>query len=281
MRNLLHANFSRLLQSKVFWACTGVLMAVALGFMLLETTEVYTVKLEKAIFQCLSVYGVVTAVFVSLFLGAEYGDGTMRNKIVIGVRRETVYLSGFVTAAAGCVFMYGAAMLIAGIAGVCLFEPGLPAVKILAGLGLGLLTGVSYAGIYCLIAMVCHNKALTAVCCLVLSLMLLFLSVFVNFRLAQPEMVETLGGIKVTGEMELTVDDGNRPELETVPNPYYVSGVRRQIYSGLQNINPAGQAAAITAVSYGRPGPMAASSVFISMLCCLGGVWLFRRKDIQ
>lgn len=281
MRNLLRANFSRLFQSKAFWACTGALMAAALGFALIEAAEPYTTRLERYVFQSLSVYGTATAVFVSLFLGAEYGDGTIRNKIAIGLRRETIYLANYVTAVAGCILMYAAAMLTAGIAGICLFEPGVSMINILVGLGLGLLTGLSYGSVYCLVSMICHNKALTAVCCLVLALMLLFLAVFVNLRLAQPETVQTLGGIKVTGEMELTADDGARPELETVPNPYYISGVKRQVYTCLQNINPAGQAAVITSANYERPGNLAADSIIISALCCLGGIWLFRKKDIQ
>ena len=282
MRNLLNANFSRLFRSKAFWVCAAAMTGAALVMTLLEATETYTVHLEQAVLSsCLSIYGVVTAVFVSLFLGAEYGDGTIRNKIAVGVSRETIYLSGYVTAVVGCMLMYAAAILAAGLIGIALFDAGVSAAKILDGLGLGLLIGLSYGSMYCLVSMLCHNKALTAVCCLVLALALLFLAVFVNLRLAQPETVETLGGIKVSEEMELGTGDGNSPELKTVENPYYVSGVRRKLYTGLQRINPAGQAADITSMRYDRSGAMAACSLLLSGLCCLTGLALFRRKDIK
>ena len=41
--------------------------------------------------------GVLSAIFCSLFLGVEYGDGTMRNKIIAGHKRTDIYLSNLIT----------------------------------------------------------------------------------------------------------------------------------------------------------------------------------------
>ena len=71
MRNLLRANFSRLWKSKALWLCA----AGAFAF---------------------------SAAFLSLFLGVEYQDGTLRNKIIAGHARWKVYAASLLSGAAGC-----------------------------------------------------------------------------------------------------------------------------------------------------------------------------------
>ena len=51
--------------------------------------------LETAFFQFAMLMGVVTAVVVSMNVGTEYGDGTIRNKLVLGLSRTQIYLSKF------------------------------------------------------------------------------------------------------------------------------------------------------------------------------------------
>ena len=48
-------------------------------------------------FNALLLSGFVTALFVSFFLSAEYSDGTIRNKLMVGHKRKEIYLVNFVT----------------------------------------------------------------------------------------------------------------------------------------------------------------------------------------
>ena len=81
---LLRAGFRRLWRSAAFWGAVGVMFAAAV-FELAVSYPVRQAGLldnRYMIFALLS--GVVLSAFCSLFTGAEYSDGTMRNKIVIG-----------------------------------------------------------------------------------------------------------------------------------------------------------------------------------------------------
>lgn len=281
MRNLLCANFLRLLRSRSLWSCEALIAASALGLVLVEYRETYAVPLDRVVFQSLSVYGFLAAVYVSLFLGAEYGDGTMRNKLIVGYRRRDIYLANYLTATAGCMILYWTGIMLAAVSGIFLFEAESGLEAFLTAAGLGLLTCLAYGGIYCMIAMLCSNRALTAVLCLFLSLFLLFLAVFVNLRLAQPETVHELQGIVLDQSVDISILGDTALEIVETPNPYYAAGITRRIYEFLQTFNPTGQAALLTTMEYGRPWTMAGSSLLLALLSCLGGVLAFRRKDIK
>ena len=49
--------------------------------------------IDEALFQFPMIHGVMLAAFVPLFLGADYSDGTIRNKLIAGHRRSGIYLS--------------------------------------------------------------------------------------------------------------------------------------------------------------------------------------------
>lgn len=281
MRNLLCANFSRLLHSHALWSCAALMAVSSLGLVLIEYQETYAVPLDRVVFQSLSVYGFIAAVFVSLFLGAEYGDGTMRNKLIIGCPRRDIYLANYVTTTAGCMILYLAAILPAAVLGILLFDSEAGPGIFLTAAGLGLLACLAYGGIYCIIAMLCPNKALTAVFCLFLSLILLFLAVFVNLRLAQPETIREFQGMELDQDFDITIIGDAVLEIVEKPNPYYSSGLKRQVFQFLQAFNPTGQAALLTTMEYSRPWAMAGSSLLLALLSCLGGILVFRRKDIK
>lgn len=51
--------------------------------------------------------GVVLAAFCSLYLGTEYQDGTLRNKVTAGYRREQIYFSCLLACLGGGLLIWG------------------------------------------------------------------------------------------------------------------------------------------------------------------------------
>ena len=98
MTKLLSANFLRLKKNKVFWgglilmAAWGIFVPVKLHMDAIEMN--YADRVEDGFFACAMFIGIFIAVFCSLFLGTEYNDGTMRNKIIVGGKRCPTFVWG-------------------------------------------------------------------------------------------------------------------------------------------------------------------------------------------
>ncbi len=102
MGKLLRSNLSRLWKDKIFWLCMGGMLLYAVVYMLNAsqktispvTGEVYT--LEHYYFMFLAYVDFFFAVVTSMFLGTEYSDGTIRNKLIVGHTRTNVYLANLI-----------------------------------------------------------------------------------------------------------------------------------------------------------------------------------------
>ena len=96
MNNLFWANIIRLWKSRL----TGLGIAVFSGLALVLCIDHYyyfreDMILDGIFFGYVYIAGIPVSVLAGLFLGVEYGDGTIRNKLIAGHKRSTVYLANF------------------------------------------------------------------------------------------------------------------------------------------------------------------------------------------
>ena len=71
------------------------LLALSVAFVHMQYSGMdYVVALDRVVFLPLSFYGVIAAALVSLFIGEDFSDGCIRNKIVSGKSRSSVLISG-------------------------------------------------------------------------------------------------------------------------------------------------------------------------------------------
>ena len=105
MRKLLHSNFIRLRNSlslgfslAFFLLWNGIMLFSSYDVMLKLESDM---PLDSVIFAFLFIIGIVMSVLTSLFIGTDYSDGTIRNKIIIGQSRNSIYAANLVT----CAFM--------------------------------------------------------------------------------------------------------------------------------------------------------------------------------
>lgn len=277
MGNLLSSNFSRLWKDKLFWA--GI--AVMAGFQAFEMAMLYldSVQFEIAYYadQVIYVYAafapVAMAVFCSMFLGTEYSDGTLRNKLVIGQRRSAIYLANLAVCFVAGVLFSLANLLVSLAVGIPLFGLQASAMEVASHVLVTLLMMLALAAVFTLVGMLCHSKAFTVAISILLVFGFLLSGFIVKQRLEAPE---TLSGYEMDSNGEFV-------EMEPQPNPKYLQGTKRKFYEFLDQFLPGGQMIANSRMMEdgGNDGMMAAYDIVWLAVTAGAGIWLFGRKDLK
>lgn len=128
-----------------------------------------------------------------------------------------------------------------------------------------------FTALFTLIAMLCQNKAHTTAGCILLTFALLFAGVYISSTLEEPEY---LAAYSYT-ENGVTVEE---PEQK---KPYYISGVKRQVYECLLDLTPGGQVIQIGEMGAKKPVMLAVYDGLILLLVTGFGLVLFRREDLK
>lgn len=279
MSRLLCADFAKLKKNRFFWLCIIGMIGFGLFMKIMEyiTMQQYADE-APPLDSMLSVYsmviGFLTAAFVSLFVGTEYSDGTIRNKIIIGHSRTAIYFSNLIACSAAGFFMCLAYLLPALAVFIPLCGIKTADFRYLAGMILcSFIMTLAFTSLCTLVGMLCQNKAMTAVIT-ILSVCLLFVaSVYISAKLNEPETYP---------EISAFADDGSVIDARDVPNPGYVRGTQRQIYEFLDEFLPTGQSVILT-----RGGKdasfllMSAYSAGITAVAAGMGIFIFRKRDIK
>ncbi len=275
MCNLLSAGFVRLRKSLSFW----IAMAVMSGVGVLEAAlsrwaeqssgNAVSLDMRYMIFALLA--GIVLSGFCSLFVGAEYSSGTIRNKIAAGHTRTAVYLCNLILCAAAGVFLcigYIVPFLAFGIPLLGFFETGL-SIVLRCTLYAFLMTA-ALSSVFTMLSMLNQNRAATAVISISLAYFLLFLGIFLYSRLSEPEIIPA----------QEYIQDGQILLREAAPNPGYVQGIKRLIYQFLFRL-PGPQAVRLAVMPAEPLRDLPLASVSVLLLSSGIGLFLFRKKDIK
>ena len=286
MRRLFQSNLDRLKKNKVFYACllVAVLYCVLVCVSIWRDAIRFDVKMsvDDALFNFMVSIGLIISLFCSLFVGTEYSDGTIRNKIVIGHVRYQIYLSYFLI----CTLMGAVLYVFCILTGFALGIPLLGGVEtklsyLLCLLIDALLVCIVYGAIFNLIAALSSNKAHTAVLCILVALTLMFVGIYIYQALQQPETISKFVGTGEDVEVHIEGTGGMDFAMETIKNPRYVSGLRREIYQFFLDFLPSGQVMQIGSRTALHPYLMGVYSIIIIVASNLAGIFFFEKKDIK
>ncbi len=275
MSRLFHAGFNRLVKDKIFWIGTAltVLFCVLVCANKYRDQFEYEVHytLDMFLFGSLMIIGIVLSVFISLFIGTEYADGTIRNKLIAGHGRSRIYLSNFLlclAAAAVCALLSVFITIAIGIPmfGFFTTKPGM----LFLLFADYLMAAFAYASVFLLVSMLCQNKAYASVLNILLAFCFLFIGIYLYSRITAPEMIE-MAELAVNGEIQ----------IESVPNPQYLTGMKREIYQFFLDFIPGGQAMQIAQWDVIHPYRLPLYSAIIIFVANAAGLVFFRKKDIK
>lgn len=279
MANLLRAGLSRLKKDRVFHL--AVLLVILLAtLMTVQTIGSYRGDarlglvmgdMEEYFFSQAPLMGILTAVFVSLFWGAEYSDGAIRSKLCVGHRRGSVYLSHFTLCLAANLTLLGLWMLCCS-----------PLYFFIGPMEMGLAGFLTYAAtavcftaaftaVYTLLCAMVTNRAYSVVLALGLWALMQMTASGLYDRLCEPE-INGPHMSYVGGEMVLS---------EAAPNPLYISGSLRLFLEMIVEALPTGQTLLVTDVNIWNPARGILLSLAFTGIMLALGLCFFRKKDIR
>ncbi len=277
MNKLLSAGFARLWKNKPFWL--GMIFFPGIVLLNLFTNYhdmklgYFQSSLDPFLYAVFILIGVFTAVWAALFLGTEYSDGTVRNKLVCGHSRTAVYLSSLIICFVSSLLVCLLSVLFVFMVGIPLFGlPQSPTLSIMSQYGCGILMIAALSGIFTLLAMLINNKPVSSIVCSIGFFVLLFITILILNRLDAPEML--------TGMYDMTVDGSVIPQ-EPVPNPRYLRGTARTIHEFLRDLLPLGIGLQLQQGGLQHPLQSCLLALFVTAGTTTGGILAFRRKDLK
>lgn len=277
MRKLLSANFSRMWKNKfflgagIFMIFMGVYTPI-MNYIKLVNDGYGPIPLESAFSMFAFWISILIPVLCSLYIGTEYSDGTMRNKVVVGNKRTSIYFANFIVCIVAeiiLMFAYIIPYLCVGIPLLGFFETVLTFVigKVLCTVTLVL----ALTALFVMVATLCHSKSITSITCILGVFILLFLGVYITNRLSEPEVYDGF---------EMTTEEGVVKE-QTELNPNYLRGTERKVYEFLFDFLPGGQIVQLSSDSIPpHMLQMSLYSVIIAVISTGAGTYIFRRKDL-
>ena len=277
MRNLLSAGFARLWRCKTLWLSCAFLAAVTVKSIWTRYSDGveygYHSSLDTAFLYYVLFIAFLIPIICTLFIGTDYADGTIRNKVVCGHSKSSLYLSNLILCSVASLIMCTSAV----VPGLAL---GLP---LLGGFAMGPARAVLFfAGVYTLslawtalftfLAMLVSGRTITAAAAMLLSLALLSAGAYLEGRLeAQPTVQGYV--LSVGGEIV---------EAEESPNPAYVpEGPVRDAIQFLSDFTPGGQTLQHVNQRAARPEILIVYDAVLFVLITTAGLLLFKRKDLK
>lgn len=227
MFKLLTSNFSRMWKNKFLYA--GFL--VLIGVIALQLYKDYSYKqghsdyimsLDIFLFMYSKVAVVISSIFTGFFIGTEYSDKTIRNKIIVGHTRAAIYIANMITCASAAILLFLTPIAVTLLAGIPLGGTFTLSSQILIKTLLcSILTIIVFVSIFMLIVMLIPNKAIGTITVLIAAALMIVSAAKIGEMLDEPKMIQ---GIAHFGS------DGSTIEYSEEPNPHYLDGKARTIF---------------------------------------------------
>ncbi len=234
MNKLLWAGIHRYLHSVLLWL--AIAATVILSF--LNAQRIRDWGLVDDVYP-LGLW-ITTSIFISFMLGTQFSDRLFRNKLVIGYTKAQIYISEWILAVAMTCFLFLISTFThAVIAPKALGAfSGIEFLRIMAGF---LLFSIANSLLSLLISIFFSHKAAAPVICILLIFGMYWVTYTLEDELRRSEFTEV--GIDLeTGQVEILE--------EPIPNPRYVSGIKRDIYQFAFDVIPHAQSYRMVKILY-------------------------------
>lgn len=280
MARLLNANFARLFKGKLFWSCATATVALAIIEIVTHIKNPaadpeYRLIPENYLFNMSGFFLLIlTAVLTGAFVGAEH-SGVLRNKIIVGHNRATVYFADLLTGFVGVFILhilFVGTELFTGF--LCNGVFVLTLNEIIAYELLQLVSLLGMCALFTTISILIPQKLAGTIAALLLIFGFFFISNGIPGQLH---------------EIEARIGDGCATQTDFVKKDVFIAaqdilplGQHYQIGSSISRLminKECGQSTGYIEVNY--PIEIVPSSACICVLSSAVGVLVFRKRDIK
>ncbi len=276
MCNCLRADFVRLFRSLFFW----ILIIFLFGSGVLSTFDGSNRALDNDLLTAVSAVMILGPIFTAFFIGTDYSDGTIRNKLIVGNSRAAVWFSNLIVCCAAaelmCLSFLLPIVILGPIAGRGYV---LTAEELLFRLLIENIALFALIALVVLIAMLVKSRSSAIVIGTLLSLGLFICASVIATRLREPEYYQ--------GMMYVDEDGNIRYDTETKEeNPTYIgNGTTRKVLEVVYDVLPSGQMIQVSSMweeyDSAHGGLLLLYSAGVLAAAILIGVPTFQRGDLK
>ena len=275
MRKLLAASFSRLWKEKIFWFVFLIMSIGSVCFNWIGYNEINNpqIYVEDMIFCMLPMSGFVFALFISMRLGTEFEEHTIRNKLVVGYNRTQIYFAEYITCMVAAMMMLVVMLLFSMAFGLVLsleFRSGRNEIILLVFCCV--LIASVFSAMFVGISMNVGSKAASLVVSMAFLFAILFLASFCVNALEEGPMVYS--NVVITAENGVEFGD-------LIENPAYIDGTQRTVYELIADILPTGQTIQMNNLEFERASRWPVFSLIMLIIATVAGYLPFRKRDIR
>lgn len=282
MTKLLSAGYRRLFRSVLFWiglavTCGHQLLGVLNNLHYKSAFVDQVIKADHTLLPDTLITVSVMAILIALFIGRDYSDRTVRNKIITGHSRVSIYLSNLMVCGTAAVILYVVPTLLIGLAlGAPLlggFE--LTAKAFILPAIIDLLAVLGFTSLFLLVVMAIQNRTVAAVTVLLLAIvMMMWVPTPLRETLEAPQYVDEY---VFSEEADDFVATG-----KTMENQAYVGGPARVALECLYDLLPGCQVEQTS--PYNKTADMVTlpfwGLAFIAVTTA-GGAVIFQKKELK
>lgn len=192
MIRLIRADMVRLFKTVSFWVCCASMIAVMLvnfwfDYIMIGSDSPFTVFGERMLGGGAYVM-FFSSIFISLFIGTDYLNGTIRNKLSAGHSRWAVYFSNFIVCSVGTVIysvLFFAAQAAAGSAAG--WSVGMETEELIVKLAVTVLAVISASSLLTMIGTLITTKSSSAVISMVSAAgLMMIMSLLIDKLIVEP-----------------------------------------------------------------------------------------------
>jgi ABC-type transport system involved in multi-copper enzyme maturation permease subunit len=239
MINLLKAGFARLKKNTVFWCLIIISIAIAIVSMKVEimmnsqinSGDIKDEGIDSFILNYIMLFGMFIAIFTSIFVGAEYSYGIIRNKLVVGHSRINIYFANLIISIVVSIIMEAIYIAFVAIFGTSAFGGlKMTANEFLYVLVRSLVIIIMYSSIFTLFTLLCTDMTFATIICLIYFCITWFFCTTLSMTVYQCKYIN----------YEIYDEEGNAETIEEI-NPDYVGDVNMKLLRGIYCTLPMGQ----------------------------------------